>query len=652
MDYYYRKPMGNGAVASKFKLSGNLNKDKEGTSGSSEEIVSHSEPGAERALEDDRSESVTSDIQAFNCDRCYRLKKKCLRNTPRCRNCERSGAECKYIDRRHKKTKRDDEQEKDEKSSDSSTNMSVFRAMNDTSHASGGVIKQVPSESLSPSEIADNAALSSSRSRRENKRPPLKSLKVSTRKEITSLLNKDEISVANILTQNSMKQRTSNNLKDAFINIPAMGYDHPRHFLESYFQNYGTKYPFIEKDGYLQKFQSLKFDSESIINLDMYVLLSIGCLIFDNNNGTELFSSYFNDNRVQSVVENLNYIEMNNEEENFENLKLFLLVAVYALSLFNEKLCWGVLEVMDRLVNRMRFYIPITSDIVTQERIFWSIFNLDIELSLLANRPSMITPPEYVKLPFEIKKQGSDKESIDIIIQEIALHKLQHEILHWKLKGGAEKEVLKRISADLEKWRVKTSRAIHEACIHDTGLQNCTSIVNLNYYYLLIELDQVSSSESLQFTLQFLSNSFSLFIAKEDASSKPQDRVSICNLVWYVKFFNVIKFTLLSLKRTLIQLHEQCKAEESQESSLASLKLSDFNSNLQLILNLCRFIIQNNYRANPFFARISGCSNDLSSLCLILLSSDFLSKSPNQQATTIKEVELSESRILEYITVI
>lgn len=652
MDYYYRKPMGNGAVASKFKLSGNFNKDKEGTSGSPEEVVSHIESGVERASEDDRNESVTSDIQAFNCDRCYRLKKKCLRNTPRCRNCERSGAECKYIDRRHKKTKKDDEPEKDEKSGDSFSSMPVFRAMNDTPHTSGGVIKQVPSESLSPPEIAGYVALSNGRSRRESKKPPLKSLRVSTRKEITSLLNKDEISVANILTQNSMKQCTSNNLKDAFINIPAMGYDHPRHFIESYFQNYGVKFPFIEKTTYLKKFQSLKLDSESIINLDLYILLSIGCLIFDNNNGTDLFSSYFNDNRVKSVVENLNYIEMNNEEENFENLKLFLLVAIYALSLFNEKLCLGVLEVMDRLVNRMRFYIPITSDIVTQGRIFWSIFNLDVELSLLANRPSMITSPEYVKLPLDIQKQSNDEESISIVNQEIALHKLQHEILHWKLKGGAEKEVLKRISADLEKWRVRTCRAIHEACIHDTGLQNCTSIVNLNYYYLLIELDQISSSESLQFTLQFLSNSFSLFIAKEDASSKPQDRVSVCNLVWYVKFFNVIKFTLLSLKRTLVQLHEQCKAKDFQESSLASLKLSDFNSNLQLILNLCRFIIQNNYRANPFYVRISGCSNNLSSLCLILLSSDFLSKSADQQATTIKEVELSEIRITEYITVI
>ena len=149
MDYYYRRLFGNGAVASKFRLDVSssvklrpLDVRDGGKSPASDlsikggdDVVSQgSQPGSESSARSynspESTRNITTTIPALtariqqnlpqtirpiesadthhsnNCNRCYRLKKKCLREYPKCSNCLKSGSDCEYVDRSTKRRRR------------------------------------------------------------------------------------------------------------------------------------------------------------------------------------------------------------------------------------------------------------------------------------------------------------------------------------------------------------------------------------------------------------------------------------------------------------------------------------------------------------------------------------------------------------------
>lgn len=238
----------------------------------------------------------------------------------------------------------------------------------------------------------------------------------------------------------------------------------------------------------------------------------------------------------------------------------------------------------------------------------------------------------------------ADDESGDIIIKNIHLHRLQHRILDLKLRESDDAAAVKQLSQDLESWRVSTSLVIHNTYSNDTNFQDYISLVNLNYYYLLIELDQLSASESFQFTLQFLSNSFTLLISEPTSTSKPQVLLSVNSLFWYTKLFNVIKYNISSLHE-LLSLICNNRINENHSPSDLTLKLADFNSNLQLMLNLLKYLSQNRLKLHPLVGKVNTCIESLASLNLKLLHFNVFSCPHEDKLSLLDEVGVIQSTL-------
>ncbi|ODV70383.1 hypothetical protein HYPBUDRAFT_151729 [Hyphopichia burtonii NRRL Y-1933] len=270
---------------------------------------------------------------------------------------------------------------------------------------------------------------------------------------------------------------------------------------------------------------------------------------------------------------------------------------------------------------------------VLKERIFWSVHNLDKELSLLVDRPSQLPINDYIALELPLKEKLNEQDESDTFIKllskRIELHKLQDQVNYLKLtttKRSQEEtsEVLKEFSSNLEKWRISMSLLIHTEYSGLPNLQEMIGVINLNYYFLLIEMDQVSSSESFQFTLQFLSSSFGLLLTdsskpesdKTNADkAKPTTKISMNSLFWYKKFFKVIKYNLNSL----LEIADSVPESSTVTPLNLSLKLSEFNGNLQLMINLLRYTSQGHIKPSCYSEKIDTAITTLSSLNMELI---------------------------------
>lgn len=647
MDFYYRKLMGNGAITSKFKLS---------NGGIVNSGVVHLNPSNVRdrnsktteGENDAAKESTSSQVEfpdthhTFNCDRCYKLKKKCLRLYPKCVNCSKADTDCEYIDRSNKRRKKANNKTDDEKvnGEEKKKEAPIFHIINEKGERSseGNVVahKLVTVSSLLSAEGIEQASgrIANAPERILTQLPNTRRVREVPR----------DLTVSEKLAMRSLNpKQIKTNLKEEFVTMKAMDEDLPLNFILSYFHNYGTKYPFIIKEEFMAFFDEIDFKRETIINLDVYLLMSIGCLIYDNNNSTELFNEYFNENTILSVMDILNFGRNNNEEEDFGNLRLMLLMTIYAISAFNDELCWGLTGIMDRLIIELNYYKPIAHDAKLQQRVFWSVFNLDSELSLLLTKPSQLPTYDYIKLELP-RLEDFDKERGKLISTEIDLHKFQHKVLDLKLRGNNDAAAIRKLSQDLESWRVTRSLAIHTAYSNDASLLSMISLVNLNYYYLSIELDQVSASESLQFTLQFLSNSFTLLV-KDLNADKPQVSLSINSLFWYTKFFNVIKYNMKSLLAIVSFIHDTDSMALKKAVSEVTLKLSDFNSNLQLTVNLLRYLSLNIFNVDAIKTKIDLCIDSLNSLNLKLLRFNIFTCTHEDKLKLLSEVESINAKV-------
>ncbi|KAK6454058.1 uncharacterized protein RJT20DRAFT_131565 [Scheffersomyces xylosifermentans] len=670
MDFYYRKSMGNGTVASKFRLSAfppsilsnqsNLRGSPKSTSATSFNSKSSKSPttDAQRDAQTvislnnntkEKSEdtlritdsSDTSDdgvvskkdvsLKPYpvefpethhpnNCNRCYRLKKKCSREYPRCTNCSKAGCGCEYVTRSNKRRRRTpgaknikhigqhssidsngvvrrDSQEEpvtQEVFHIEETNNKADKIDIDSSADKSVVAHKLVSVSSLLSNNEEHRNGSTFNSRDITPRPrkvPSAALSSMARRE-----REREISIEDKLAKKSL-QSIKTNLKEEFITMKSVSHpDIPTTFVYNYLENFSYRYPFIDKSSFLKRFHEIDFLKESIINLDVYLVMSIGCLIYDTTADEKLFSNYFNDKSIESIIDGLNFSFNGNynEEEDLANVELLLLLVIYSITSLNEELCWGLVGVLDRLIIQMDLYK--SSSNIRRSRLFWSVYNIDKELSLLLDKPSQAPQKEFIGLQLPLTDKLYDDEELNLISQEIEFAQLQDRVLYLKLTNNRDSGDLTALSSALEKWRVTTSSAIHKVYSSSDLLQQYTSLVNLNYYYLLVEIDQISPSQSFQFTLQFISNSFALVIAEselksgsETSSKKQLGHISLkSSLLWYRKLFKVISFNLDSLSK-IIDSKELGKLD-------LSLRLSEFNSNLQLMLNLLKFIYKDDFK--------------------------------------------------------
>ena len=650
--------MGNGTVTSKFKLNG-----KHSDSGTVIQLNQSNVRGplekeaveVAELLEGTSKSADSADTKAvefpethhpYNCDRCYKLKKKCLRLYPECENCTKAGANCSYIDRSNKRRKKANHKVYDDRvnfESESPTFHIVNEKDNSSTKGRGKnddlvvAHKLVSVSSLLSGEAANKASEQSKEIQTRQKRAivhPGNSRNVA----------KEQTILEKLALKSLNQQQMKTNLKEEFITMKAIKNELALYFVLNYFYNYGTKYPFVNKEEFMKGFKKINFEQEVIINLDTYLLMSIGCVIYDYNNNTNLFGEYFNEKTIESIIDILNFRANNDEGEDFANLTLLMLLTIYAIKVFNLELCWALTGIISRMIIELDLYKPKAKDENQQKRIFWSIFNLDCELNILLHKPTQLPNSAYIKLEMPLSTSFADDESGEIIIKDIHLHRLQYRILDLKLRESDDAAAVKQLSQDLESWRVSTSLVIHNTYSSDTSLQDYISLVNLNYYYLLIELDQLSASESFQFTLQFLSNSFTLLISEPTSASKPQVLLSINSLFWYTKLFNVIKYNISSLHE-LLSLICNNRINENHSHSDLTLKLADFNSNLQLMLNLLKYLSQNRLKQHPLVAKVNTCIECLTTLNLKLLHFNVFSCPHEDKLTLLDEVRVIQSAL-------
>lgn len=572
MVVYYRKLMGNGMVASKFRLV---------------------QPAADAGAAPDLPVMAPIALETAgshhesNCVRCYKLKKKCSRTYPHCDYCLKSGTECQYVDRKRKKLRQDDEPAADRRESAPTELLLAFLI--------ASLVHRDETEELFhnielPSAVAAAPA--------PEKRPDVRRPDAKPARPFTSITKR--------MVALAVEQTTRLTLSDEFLVVQPIADDSlPSAFVHTFFANYEWKYPFLERGPFVGKVAKMAFTHETLVNLDVYLVMAVGCIVYDANHNTRHYREYFSDLLIESIVGVISYdIRL---EEDLHTAHLLILLCIYAVNVSNTNLVWNIVGFLNRLIIFLTDFTGRHNQCM-RKRCFWTIFNLDKELSLMLDKLLQFMPTRIIKLDADFSDTLSADELATtglLMAQAVALHTLQDRMLSLQL-GLADRDAaaFTAFSADLETWRVAMLLLIHKEYAELPLLENFIGLVNLDYYYLLIELDQVSSTESFQFTLQFLLNSFSLLLS-ELTLKKGVVGTSLYSLFWFVKFFKVVEYNLASLLRIL---------DGNVTKGDLSMRLSDFNSNMQLVVNLLKFLIDSRHRPEQFLDKLKSYVKKLTAL--------------------------------------
>ncbi|KAF7582769.1 Fungal specific transcription factor domain family protein [Clavispora lusitaniae] len=567
MDLYYNRDIGNGMVTSKFRINSAARQKTKHSSGH-DESASHS---------------------LFNCSRCYKLKKRCSRDKPVCSYCSKTGADCEYVERVKKRPRKElGEKDGEGKSGQNSISIAslVHAAQNQDSKRQGD-------EQFHNIDLPSTVDIQSRNTPDGNARAGSRPVKSLNRKLLSSAF------------RNGSKQ----NLHEEYLVVKAIPDENlPSAFMHTFFANYEWKYPFLNMPGMMKKCSELSFVSETFVNLDVYLVLSVGCIIYDANNDTRHFSAYFSDSLIESIVDMISYDF--SSKEDLPTAHLLILLAVYAINVSNVRLAWNIVGFLNRLIIYLTDFNG--SSKCTDKRSFWTIYNLDKELSLLLGKPSQFIPTKLITVSDDFSDslvEGEAEPLARLMKQSLVMYQLQDRMLHLRLGlAEATEAALYSFSSDLEKWRVEFSSIVHSEYADSHLLPNFIGLINLDYYFLSIELDQISSTESSQFTLQFLSNSFSLLLTTSD--KKGSVGTSLYSLFWFQKLFKVISYNLEWLVRTFTK------------KDISSVKLAEFNSNIQLMINLLKLLINSNSVPQHYIGKLKNYVSFLSGLSIKLMGSN------------------------------
>ncbi|KAM9905577.1 hypothetical protein OXX79_002064 [Metschnikowia pulcherrima] len=583
MDVCYKKVMRNGSVAQKFRIGYSNPGQFKHTPAS----IAARDPAAEIQKPDGIPLELSSTHHDSNCARCYKLKKKCSRTYPRCDYCSRSDATCEYIDRRKRRLRFEEVTQPSSGSSQDEAKKSILIAS--LVNHEDEPFKNIDASPSVPVAANPEPGSSKTHSRMAPKRA------------------KSAVSVPRNVVASSICGRTDtgSNIHEELLAVrPIEDANLPSAFVHTFFASYEYKYPFLGRASIFHKIENFKFEAETLVPLDVYLVMAIGCLVFDANFGTAHYRNVFSDSFVESIVDMISYDIQS--EEDIHKAHLLILLSIYAVNVGNTMLIWNIVGYLDRLVLFLSDFTG-KREACMRKRCFWTIFNLDKELSLLLDKPSQFIPTQIIRVSSDFSDTLAENESekcVSFMEHTVMLHKLQDRALSCRLGlAPTEKEHLTSFSADLESWRVGVSSLIHTEYAESSLLQNYIGLVNLDYYYLLIELDQLSSTESFQFTLQFLSNSFSLLLS-ESSAKKECGGTSIYSLFWFLKFFKVIDYGVASLLRIL----------NGANRSEWQMRLSDFHGNVQLEMNLLKFLLNSKSRPPTFVPRLESYLGRLKTL--------------------------------------
>lgn len=549
----------------------------------------------------------------FNCDRCYRIKKKCLKEFPTCNYCAKTGNDCVYFARGIGRPKRVTEQdhngmimsvEGDESGNSKGDN---YNDDNDDDDANVNVnvnvglrsdsttVQNIVPNTETPNSVTVSSLLSSEkddRYRRDYKN--------------TKLFN------GLLLAKSFQKKQTeSRNLNDEFMTIKAFhDTELPMNFIHSFFYNNEHLFPVFEKHYYLNMVNSIDFKTESIVSFPDYLLLAIGCVIYDSINQKSLFNEYFSEKNIENLLDVIDFNPQGSfTEVNQKNLKLIILFTIYYSQRCNEDMEWNLVGVLARLVLRFKLYKKSENMDSThkdiQKRYFWSVYFIEKDFSLLNDIPSQLPNIDTIYL---------DQFNNSFFNQHSEYYRLEDKFILMKLKADIEavsSSELAEFSKSLDSWRNNVTRWIHllYGSHQPFKLQESTLFINMCYYYLSIELDELSSTKSSQFTLQFISQFFSLSLLNNDRKSLTNIvGLSINSLPCYRKLFNVVKFNTQNLPTN--------KDDYQYVSNPDS--IPEFVNNFQLMLNLVNYLVYN--VQSDYTPQLSALSRDLSSLLKLLMS--------------------------------
>ena len=660
MDLYYHKPMGNGTVRTKFRLDPKPSFERPpvlttldhtgavlsprvapAKSTASAPPTAREEPAnegfapvatwpsLEQALH--RPGTSGSGHHDSNCVRCYRIKKKCSRTYPLCDYCQRSGTVCRYVERRRKKQRLE---EPVLPLADKPNTLSISSLV----HRDG---MDEPFRNIDVFNT-DTASVGVPRATAKQLKQPVlfgESLRALVR-------GKQFLSVHRKLVAGAMQSCGTpvHPLADELLVVRAISDQTlPSAFMHTFIANYEWKYPFMPLEPLLRRFNSLNFENETLVNLDIYLAMAIGCLIYDSNHSTQHHHAYFSDALVESIIEVVPYVFVPHED--VEATNVLLLLAIYALNVCNTAFIWSILGYLDRaLVNMTEFgarraETPRSDASAVRKRLFWAVFNLDKELSLMLDKPSQFIPTSLIPDGSELRSDLSDGELphlAALMTSTVELHKLQDHMLWFTLGlAPATAAALMQYSSDLEAWRVRLLLLIHTEYADLPLLQNYIGLVNLDYYYLLIEMDQLLPTDSFQSTLQFLSNSFSLLLSVQ-SEKKGVVCTSMHSLFWYLKFFKVVKYKLLLLVRVL--------SSDISKLDLNS-RLNDCNSNVQLMLNLIKFLLQNGSAPHCFEPRLKRYAGHLTSVNGMLMTFNPLAALDEEKLRILQSMEANLEKV-------
>lgn len=138
----------------------------------------------------------------------------------------------------------------------------------------------------------------------------------------------------------------------------------PVKFIDEYFHHFESRYPFIDKNTF-DKLKYFDFTQTRLVRFEVYLLMSIGCLLYDER--------YFHTIFLENIIETFMPIIHGSETENEIIDKSITLMLINIYRVVNVKADLPRDYTLAELVLKVN--VP--------ERIVWSCLNMDAELCLV-----------------------------------------------------------------------------------------------------------------------------------------------------------------------------------------------------------------------------------------------------------------------------
>lgn len=474
--------------------------------------------------DDSATISITTDRKSqqnepYSCSRCRRLKKKCSKELPVCRNCSRAGEECTYPGRAARRTKKqlleakergeflpDRRDRKKVKVTSDNTNGHEPR----TTNRQSGNTEHLPQQGLN--EHNDHATsleaassflsmLATINSRgasppritspqpslmvdRPHSLPPIVHAQGKLEHELhkpASVPVKASSIQIEAITSVFKGGRTTPLLKTdgKFKHIDRPLYDR---FIAAYFKHNHRSYPLINKIEFLNKVSTIRdfnlMDGryEEAFIFKLYMVMAIGCTTLQRAGIL---------NQEEGLSEHFSYLAMKKfckvmHAQNVETIKCLLLLGIY--SFFEPKgvSSWTISGLMMRLAIGLGLNRALTKkkmstmsviEVEMRYRAFWSFYCFERLVASSLGRISAIDDDD-ISIPLPRSLYEEEKEDIEVTRMMISLRKIGGKIYKQVHSVGAGKkkpsatekqDIINKLRQEIDELYAKERAKIQEA---------------------------------------------------------------------------------------------------------------------------------------------------------------------------------------------